>query len=101
MVSEGKVDIPESFKDDLSDDCEDVAVPIAAAFPFITTGQRSSVGDDDEMTSESYDGTSESSVGTTVRFIIKLPFPLLHVFLNFFFYFFFIALCFCPIEHTM
>nr|XP_023903651.1 uncharacterized protein LOC112015482 [Quercus suber] len=65
VVSEGKVDIPESFEDDLSDDCENVAVPIAAASPFIATGQRSSVGAGDGMASESYDDTNESSAGTT------------------------------------
>ncbi|KAL0010824.1 hypothetical protein SO802_005932 [Lithocarpus litseifolius] len=64
VVSGGKVDIPESFEDDLSDDCENVAVPIIVASPFITIEQRSSVGAGNEMTSESYDGTSESSVGT-------------------------------------
>nr|POE78300.1 hypothetical protein CFP56_64504 [Quercus suber] len=40
VVFEGKVDIPESFEDDLLDNCDNVAVPIAAASPFITTGQR-------------------------------------------------------------
>ena len=74
MVSKGKVDIPKSFEDDLSDDCENVAIPIAAASPFITIEQRSSVGVGNEMTSESYDGTNESLVGTMVSLIPKLPF---------------------------
>ena len=74
MVSEGKVDIPESFEDDLSDDCENVVVPIATASPFITIGKRSSVGAGNEITSEIYNGTSESSTGTTVSLIAKLPF---------------------------
>ena len=84
MVSEGKVDIAESFEDDLSDDCENVVVPIAAASPFITIEQRSSVGINNEITSESYDGTSESSAGTTVSLTAKLLF----LFLPFFFYFY-------------
>ena len=83
MVSERKVDIPESFEDDLSDDCENVVVPIATASPFITIEQRSSVAVGNEMTSESYDGTIESSVGTTVSLTAKLPF----LFLPFFFLF--------------
>ena len=82
MVSEGKVDIPESFEDDLSDDCENVVVPIAAASPFITIEQRSSVGVGNEMTSESYNGTSESSAGTTVSLTAKLPFLFLPFFFN-------------------
>ena len=84
MVSEGKVDIPESFEDDLSDDCENVVVPIATASPFITIEQRSSMGASNEMTSESYDGTSESSVGTTTSLTAKLP---LHPFPSLFFFF--------------
>ena len=74
MVSEGKVDIPESFEDDLSDNCENVAVPIVVASPFITVEQRSSVGAGNDMTSESYDRTSESSAGTIVSLTEKLPF---------------------------
>ncbi|KAF3951961.1 hypothetical protein CMV_022437 [Castanea mollissima] len=65
VASEGKVDIPESFEDDLSDDCENVAVPIATASPFITIEQKSSVGTDNEMLGESYDGTNESLAGIT------------------------------------
>nr|POE81354.1 hypothetical protein CFP56_15883 [Quercus suber] len=45
------------------DDCENVAVHIVGASPFITIEQRSSVGAGNEMTSESYDGTSENSTG--------------------------------------
>ncbi|KAK9987050.1 hypothetical protein SO802_032001 [Lithocarpus litseifolius] len=65
VVFEEKVDIPELFEDDLSNDCEKVVVPIVAASPFITIEHRSLVGPSNEMTSESYDGTSESSARTT------------------------------------
>nr|POE80493.1 hypothetical protein CFP56_25206 [Quercus suber] len=44
VVSKGRVDIPDSFEDDLLDDCENVVVPIAAASPFIAIEQRSLVG---------------------------------------------------------
>ena len=81
MVFKGKVDIPESFEDDLSDDCENVAILIATASPFITIGQRSSVGVSNEMTSESYDETSESSSRTTASLTVKLPFCPLPFFL--------------------
>ena len=77
------MDILESFEDNLSDDCENVVVPIAAASPFITIEKRSLVGIGNEMTIESYDGTSESSAGTIVSLTEKLPF------LPFPFFFFF------------
>ena len=38
------MDIPNSFEDDLKNDCENAAVPVVVAFPFIAIEQRSSVG---------------------------------------------------------
>ena len=48
------MDIPDSFEDDLKNDCENVAVPVVVAFPFIAIEQRSSVGAGSETTLVSY-----------------------------------------------
>ena len=88
MVYEGKVNILESFEDELSNNSKNVAIPIAIASPFITIEQRSSMGADNEMTSESYDGTSESSAGTIMSLTAKLPFRPFPF--SFFFFFFFL-----------